>query len=215
MEREIIPTVFAKSRKYFTSRLENLRKISKEIQIDIMDGVFVSNKSIGIEEIPNLSKLKNRFEAHLMVKTPEIYIDKLKRKGIKKIIFHYESFKDKWKILELINKIKDRKMEAWIAVNPETDVDFIIQFVNEVDGVLFMGVNPGMEHQRFINRVYSKIEELRKFKKDIKMQVDGGINIKTAGKLGKIGVDIINTGSFVAESYNPQKALRDLKSVFR
>jgi len=87
----IIPTIFSKNKKQFNERFNKLIKISKNIQIDFMDGKFVKAKSVQLSQIPNLKKYKNNFEAHLMVKNPESWITKLKQKGFKKIIFHYSS----------------------------------------------------------------------------------------------------------------------------
>jgi ribulose-phosphate 3-epimerase len=214
MDRNVIPTVFAIEKKKFKERLDSLRKISKFIQIDLMDGIFVKNKSIEIDEVPNLSNYRNKFEAHLMVKSPSIYIDKIKRKGFKKVIIHCESFKSKNELLETVEKIKKKKMKVFIALNPESTLEGIIQFLTIVDGVLFMGVNPGKEHQNFIDEVFVKIRELRKFKKKLDIQVDGGVNIKTAPKIKEAGANIINSGSFISDSDNPKKALNELESVF-
>ncbi len=215
MKRKIIPTVFARNKKEFSERFRKLIALKRDLQIDFMDGKFVKARGIFLKDVPDLHRYKARFEAHLMVKNPEKYIDKLKSKGFKKIIFHYESIKDYDKIKRLIGKIKNKKMKVWIALNPDTKLSRIKYFADEVDGVLFMGVYPGKEKQKFVSEVYGKIRKLRKSNRKIKIQVDGGVDLSAAEKLRKIGVDCINSGSFVSDAKSPAKALMELERAFR
>src|SRR3989338_6887684 len=106
MKPKIIPTIFALNEEDFQHRFDKLIKISKELQIDFMDGKFVKSKSINFSIIPNLRKFKkHRFEAHLMTLHPEKYISILKKKGFKKIIFHFDT-DDNVKTIALIKKAK-------------------------------------------------------------------------------------------------------------
>jgi len=207
----IIPTIFAKNKSDFILRFNKLIKISKNLQIDFMDGKFVRSKGINLSAIPNLKKYKNNFEAHLMVKNPSSYIDKLKKKGFKKIIFHYSSLDNQKKIENLIIKIKKAKLSVFIAINPKVPVKKVAPFITSVNGILLMGVHPGKEHQKFISTTYNKIKELRKISKRITIQVDGGVNPAIVKKLKKSGLDIANSGSFISESKDPRKALAKLK----
>ena len=90
---KIIPTIFATNKSDFDKRFNLLRKISKNLQIDFMDGKLVDSKSISLNEVPNLSRYKNNFEAHLMVKNPDRWISDLEKKGFSKVIFHIEAMK--------------------------------------------------------------------------------------------------------------------------
>jgi len=209
---KIIPTVFAHNKKEFYERFSELIKLNRDLQIDFMDGKFVKSHGIKINDIPNLSKYKRKFEAHLMAFNPAKYIPLLRKKGFNKIIFHYEALKNNQKIEELIDKIKENRMRAWVAINPSTKVDRIIGFLDNVNGILFMGVKPGREHQKFISGVYNKIKGLRKISGKIKIQVDGGVNLLNIGKLRNLGADYVNSGSFISEAENPKKALRELES---
>jgi|SRR3989344_752162 len=214
MIRRVIPTVLVNSKEEFDERLAKLLPIAEEIQIDLMDGEFVENKSIDLYDLPNLKKYKKDFEAHLMVENPGDYIKTLKEKGFSKIIFHYESLKSNSKIKSLIQRIKDLGMKAFIALNPETETKEIFGFLHLTDGILFMGVNPGKEKQEFIPGVYKKVREIERFNPGIITQVDGGVDLHVAKELGKIGVDIINSGSFVSDSRNPKQALFKLGKCF-
>lgn len=200
---KIIPTVFAHNKKEFQLRFAKLLPISKSIQIDFMDGKFVKSRSISLNQIPNLKKFKNNFEAHLMAKNPEKYLSKLKQKGFKKVIFHVETASPE--------KISS-SLELFVAINPETPIEKLIPFLPKVKGILVMGVHPGKEHQKFIPSVYKKISNLKRLNK--KIQVDGGVNEKVAKKLAKLKVDFVNIGSFISASENPKESLNKLTKVF-
>jgi len=203
---KIIPTIFAKNISQFNERFNKLLKVSKNLQIDFIDGKFVKSKSVQIREIPNLKKYKNKFEAHLMTKSPEKYLLQLKQKGFKKIIFHYESTSSPEKVIE---KTKSLHLETWIAINPETKISVVFPYLKKVQGILVMGVHPGKEHQNLIPSTIKKIKQLRQ-KSKIQIQVDGGVNEKTALKLFKAGANYLNSGSFVADSENPKEAIKKL-----
>lgn len=233
----IIPTIFAHNKKEFDERFNKLLPISRDFQIDFMDGKFVKAKSVQLKDIPHLPKNKS-FEAHLMCKNPEKYFSTLKKKGFKKIIFHIESTSNPEKV------ISQSKIQTYIAINPETPIKKILPLISKIDGVLFMGVHPGKEHQKFIPEVYKKIATLRAFdskiktlkslnvasrrrarvglwgvqdarrKKHLDIQVDGGVNLRTAPKLAKLGVNALNSGSFIADAENPKQMFKKLNDVF-
>jgi ribulose-phosphate 3-epimerase len=209
---QIIPTVFSTNKEKFDERFNKLVKISKDIQIDFMDGYFVGNESILLKRLPNLKKYKINFEIHLMAKNPEKYIDEAKKLGFKKIIFHYESLWDNKNCLSLIKKIKSLKMKAFIALSPETSSSKITPLLKSIDGVLLMGVHPGAEHQEIIPRTYAKIKEIRKYSKTLPIQIDGGVNLATLKKLKESGATIFNSGSFISNSSDPKKALKQLEN---
>lgn len=216
MKYKVIPTVFAIRKEDFNDRLERIAKLSKEIQIDFMDGIFVSSKFIDFDIIPDLSKFKGHtFEAHMMTKDPGKYFLILKKKGFKKIIIHFESYFEKNKIVNLARKIKKEKISAFLAVNPETKVHDYLLLLKEFDGVMFMGVHPGKEHQTFIYDVLTHVKELRHYKKKIDIQIDGGVNAGNISYIKKAGVNIFNSGSYISESDNPKAALTKLKKEMK
>lgn len=215
MKYKIIPTVFAHSKKEFNNRFNKLISISREIQIDFMDNRFVKAKSVSIRDVPNLKKYKNNFEAHLMVKKPLLWINNLKDKGFKKVIFHYEALKDQDKIKKVISLIQERKMKVFIALNPETDINKIVCFLLYIDGVLLMGHEPGIEYVKLLPSIYMKIRSLRFHSKKIAIQIDGGVSDKNIKKLANAGANIFNIGSFVADAENPLDALLRLKDKLR
>jgi ribulose-phosphate 3-epimerase len=208
----VIPTIFSRNKKEFQERFTRLLPIAKNIQIDFMDGKFVPTKSIALKDIPNLKKYTNNFEIHLMCLHPERYAKKLKKIGFKKIIFHIESTKDPEKV---IHSIKSSDLIPFIALNPETPISNVINYLPMTKGVLLMGVHPGKEHQSFIPGVYKKISQLRKSNKKIPIQVDGGVNERVAKKLARLNVNNINSGSYISTSEKPREIYNKLIKEFR
>ncbi|PIN92928.1 hypothetical protein COU54_05025 [Candidatus Pacearchaeota archaeon CG10_big_fil_rev_8_21_14_0_10_31_24] len=213
MKTEIIPTVFAYDKKEFDERYNILIKISRKLQIDFMDGKLVSSSGVKLKEIEGLHK-GIFFEAHLMVRNPEKWIGECKKKGFKKILFHYESSKNLMKLQRVVEYTHRNKMQAFITFNPETKIDKIVDcvsFLKNLEGVMLMGVHPGKEHQSLDKNIFSRLKELRKKFPKITLQVDGGTNDKNVSGIAKAGANIINTGSFVASAENPKNALNILK----
>lgn len=207
----IIPTVFAHNKNEFDLRFQKLLPISKDLQIDFMDGKFVPAKSISLSQIPDLSKYKNNFEAHLMIKNPERYLQKLKSKGFKKVIFHLESTANPQRVAK---KITTLGMIPFVAINPETAVKNLSE-LTFVKGILFMGVHPGKEHQKFINEVYKKIKNFRANNLNLLVQVDGGATPGVIRKLAELKVDFVNSGSYISNSNNPLATLSKLNSSIK
>jgi ribulose-phosphate 3-epimerase len=210
--RKVIPTVFAGTKNEFDKKFRKLFRVSHSLQIDLMDGKFVKRKGIRVEDGPNCHDFFGKFEAHLMVNYPSKYLEKLKKRGYKKVIFHIECKENALRVIKMIKKLK---MKAWIALNPKTSIVSLENIVDKVDGVMFMGVFPGREGQKFVTSIYRKIMVFHKLHPKVKIQVDGGVNLETVGKLKDVGVNIVNSGSYVSESENPKKALKMLKKKFK
>jgi len=210
---QIIPTIFSKNKTEFKERFQKVKDLSKKLQIDFMDGNFVKGKSILPSALPDLKKYSNVFEAHLMVKDPELWFERIKDKGFKKIIFHYESFSDKNKIIEFKQKIEKKKMIPVLAVNPETGISKIRELLPMFKYVQLMGIKPGKEGQKLLPTTYHKIRKISKEFPRTYIQIDGGVNKETSKKLFHAGADILNSGSYICKSKNPQKAIENLKRL--
>ena len=214
----VVPTVFARNKKEFDLRFKEMLKVADHIQIDFMDGKFVKSRSVKINEVPNLTKIKKYFEAHLMVSSPDEWIDDLKKKGFEKVIFHYEALEDIHKVRELVYKIKQMHMKAFVAFNPTTTFNVVFNTVSEVgdlDGILLMGHMPGKEHLMLHANTTRRIKNIKAVKENITVQIDGGVSDKTVKSLVKAGADIVNTGGYVADADDPRKALKELEKAFR
>ena len=190
----------------------------KYLHLDVMDGIFVPNISMGIPVIASIKKnTQNKFilDTHLMIKTPEKYIDNFKDAGSDIITFHRE-VSDNY--LELIDYIKSKGIKAGISINPETDVKTIDDALDKVDLVLIMSVHPGFGGQKFIENALDKINYLKdmKIKKNYNylIEVDGGVYVENAKKVIDAGCDLIVSGSGVFKG-DIRNNVRQFKSLFK
>ncbi len=185
------------------------------LHIDVMDGHFVPNITIGpvvVKSIKKVSKLF--FDVHLMISEPEKYWESFYKAGADLIVFHNEISCDK-KLL--IQQIKNKGIKVGISIKPKTPVSDIYDILPLVDVVLVMTVEPGFGGQSFMHDMTGKISQLRniidKEKYKCLVEVDGGINDKTAIECVKAGADVLVSGSYIFASENPQQILKGLKSV--
>lgn len=211
----VIPTVFAHSPAEFKKRFARLVKIAPVIQIDFMDGVFVPTKSMPLSAVPDLRKYKATFEAHLMVAKPEEWIATCKTKGFRKVIVHLEALKDKERGLDLFHRIQTRGIMPMLAINPETSMEELEPFFQNIQQILVMGVQPGKEHQELDANAVRRVATLKKRYNNLWVQVDGGVNDRTIEALAKAGADAVNSGGFIADAAKPREALELLEKKFR
>lgn len=197
------------------NRLECIKKLNNSttnyIHIDVMDGKFVEDTQINtIEKITTLANTSDKqLDIHLMVENPLEYIQKLDNKNIKYIIFHLEIQED---IKMLIQEIKAKGYLPGIAINPETNIEKLIPYLNQIDLILIMSVKPGRGGQKFIPTTVDKIAKLKKIlqenKLNILIEVDGGINDQTIKDVKNI--DIAVAGSYIIKSPDYNKAIQQL-----
>lgn len=209
----IIPTVLANTKNEFDDRLARLLPISKELQVDFMDGKFVPSTGVTLNDIPDLKRWAAwSFEAHLMVYHPETWIEELHKKGFKRVIFHFEAVKDK-EIEQIADLIREHEMIPVIAINPETSPKRILKYAQFVDGILLMGVHPGFNGAPYVPE-QQRIAELTTLFKEIKnppqIQIDGGMKPETISAVVAAGAIRINSGSYVNNAPNPLLALNAL-----
>lgn len=190
---------------------EELNKTNTDyIHIDYMDGIFVDNKEFTIEEIKTLSKISTKkLDIHIMAENPEPIIQELKDLNIEYITIHYEINKPLDKIINLIH---NQGYKCGISIKPKTDPKNIIEYLEKIDLVLIMSVEPGKGGQKFIPNTINKIKELKKIKSNnIILEVDGGINDTNIKKLKNI-VDIVVVGSYITKSIDYNKQINNLKN---
>lgn len=204
-----ISVSFLKSKYPIDEQIEILNKSNCDlIHVDFMDGTFVDNKSLTLEDM-HLEKFTKPLEIHLMVDNPSKYIDYCKKFNFKHFIIHYEILKNIDEAMKIILKITDNGMLAGLAINPETNLQKITPLLKYVDMVLVMSVKAGKGGQAFIPEVAKKLESLRLIYKG-RIEVDGGINDKTIG-LVKDYVDAVVSGSYVCLSDNCNEAIARLR----
>lgn len=184
------------------------------IHIDIMDGVFVPNISFGIPVTAAIAKhAKKVMDVHLMIVNPDAYIEDFKNAGAEYLTVHYEACTH---LHRTIQSIHQHGMKAGVALNPHTPVSVLKDILGELDLVLIMSVNPGFGGQKFIERTYDKIKELKSMiVKDgysTLIEVDGGVNGENAPLLKAAGADALVAGNYVFKHNNPLEAIEIIKN---
>jgi transketolase len=197
MEVEVIPAILVKSREELLAYIEKVKPSVKTVHIDIMDNIFVPNKTIGLESLTNLPS-GILYEFHWMVKDPENWISKVPGKHMH--LIHIETISD-WNEIEKACPVGGK---LGLVINPSTPIEKLYPYINdkEIKQVLFMTVNPGFYGQKYIAEVESKVHAIRaKFPK-LEIEVDGGINPETSERASEAGANILAAASaiFMAKS---------------
>lgn len=168
---------------------------AKYIHIDVMDGHFVPNITIGACVVESIRKHTDAIlDVHLMIENPNDYAEDFLKAGADIITVHHESNLNFKKVYELV---REYGKKICVSVNPETDVSVLDQYADRVDMFLVMSVHPGFGGQSFIESSIAKIEYLRKKYPDIDIEVDGGIKLSNVKKVVDAGANIIVAGSAV------------------
>ena len=187
------------------------------IHVDVMDGHFVPNLTIGPPVIKALKKQSSMiFDVHLMISPVHKYIEAYSDAGADIITIHPEATNN---LKSSILKIKELNKKVGVSLNPETKVDVILEHLDKIDLVLIMSVYPGFGGQKFINDVIGKIRELNQLRQDenlnFKIEIDGGINFETSKIAVDAGVDILVSGTTVFKENNGdlKKNIKILKQI--
>jgi len=202
-----ILTLFKEGTEKVEAGMKAIEDCADYIHFDIMDGKFVPPDTIGAEETAMI-KTKVPKDVHLMVLEPIQYIDEFVDAGASIITVHVEACKGVKKTLEYIRK---KKIHPAISLKPKTPLASIMPYIDMVDMVLVMSVEPGWPRQKFMPEVLEKVRKLRKIKPNLDIEIDGGINDKTARLAVQAGANVIVSGSFIFDSENPKKAVSMLK----
>lgn len=186
------------------------------IHIDIMDGHFVPNITIGPNVVKSLRSCTDKvFDVHLMIENPDKYIKAFADAGADIITVHQEACPHLHRTIQLI---KECGVKAGVALNPATPISTIEYLLNDLDMVLVMTVNPGFGGQVFIEEMTTKIEYLKsciyKRNLDIDIQVDGGVNMDTVHKVLHAGANVIVAGSAVYNADNVPERVKEFHDVF-
>ena len=193
---KISPSILSADFSKLGAEIQNLEKAKADlIHIDVMDGHFVPNITIGPEVIKKLRKYTSLpFDVHLMISPVHNFITNFAEAGADIITIHPEATSD---LVSSIKKIKSLNKKTGISLNPETSVDRVLPFLNLIDLVLIMSVNPGFGGQKFIDKTLDKVKVIRKEidskKLNVQIEIDGGINFENAKKAKEAGVDILVT----------------------
>lgn len=188
--------------------------------IDVMDGKFVENNTSEIMRIyaENIKQISNLpLDIHLMVEDAEKYIEEYIPLEPSFITVHYEAFKNKDELINVINKIKENGIKCGLSIKPGTEVKEIYEYLPYVHMVLIMTVEPGKGGQSLILETIDKIEELKEYIEknniDIYIEADGGINLENIKKLKNSGIDIAVVGNTIILSENYSETINNLKKA--
>ena len=205
----ISPSILSADFSDLKTDIKRVEPFVEWIHLDVMDGHFVSNITFGPDLVKCVRKSTNLFlDTHLMIENPIKYVEAFKNAGSDLITIHVEATKEN--TLNTIEKIKSLGIKAGISIKPKTPVLEILQYINLVDLVLVMTVEPGFGGQGFILECSDKISQIREINKDIIIQVDGGINDKTAKIAKEDGANCLVAGSYIYKSQNIEQAIKSL-----
>ncbi|MCL7746420.1 ribulose-phosphate 3-epimerase [Halalkalibacter alkaliphilus] len=211
---KIAPSILSAN---FANLAEDIKDVEQAgadyIHVDVMDGHFVPNITIGplvVEAIRPITDLP--LDVHLMIENPDAYIPQFAKAGADIISVHVEATPHLHRTIHLI---KEQGVKAGIVLNPATPVELIEPILDEVDLVLLMTVNPGFGGQRFIDSVLTKIEKVSQMVQSrglqVEIEVDGGVNPKTARKCVEAGANVLVAGSAIYNQENRAIAISEIR----
>lgn len=214
MSTKIAPSILAADFGNLSRDCEIIDKSNADwLHLDVMDGLFVPNISFGMPIVSSIRKItKKPLDVHLMITKPERYIDKFIEIGSDILTVHIEATMEMDNILD---KIKKSSIKSGIAINPDTPINKLEDYINKVDLVCLMGVHAGFGGQKFIEKTFDRLIELKGLinLKDSStlIEIDGGVDNFNSQKLKSLGADILVAGSYIFKSPDINNAIDSLK----
>ena len=194
MNIKIIPAILARSAEEFEQQINAIKNQTNWLQLDIADGEFVPNKTWAQPKGVRNHRDVN-FELHLMVKDPLRELEKwVDIKNVKKVFIHFESNKNRDAALEFA---RQHGWQTGLVINPLTPTAKIEKYLDKIDALMFMGVNPGFQGQTFVHSVLGKIKKIKAAHAKIPVSIDGAVNFATLPEIVKTGVDAVCIGSTI------------------
>ena len=213
---EIAPSILASNFARLGDEVHIVEQAGAEvIHVDVMDGHFVPNISIGIPVVESLRKATHLpLDVHLMIERPEEYIERFVRAGATRVLVHEEATAHLDRALAMI---REHGAEAGAAINPATPVDMLSEVLDKVDTVLVMSVNPGFGGQKFIRGALEKIRQLNqlrtRYNASFRIGVDGGVDPGNIAELAQAGANTFVAGSSIFHASDPAAATRQLRKL--
>ncbi|SDJ02840.1 ribulose-phosphate 3-epimerase [Salimicrobium halophilum] len=213
---KIAPSILASDFANLGTEIKDVeQKGADYIHVDVMDGKFVPNISIGIPVVEAIGPITSLpLDVHLMIENPENYVEAFAKAGASIITVHQEATAHLHRTLQLI---KNQGVKTGVVINPGTPVEVLKPILSEADLVLIMSVNPGFGGQDFIPATLKKIEQLDTWRKEnetftYEIEVDGGVNEETASRCKHAGADVLVAGSAIFKSGNRQEAIEKIRN---
>ena len=213
---EIAPSILASNFAKLGEEVRIVEEAGAEVlHVDVMDGHFVPNLSLGIPIVAALRKATRLpLDVHLMIENPEQFIEEFIRAGASRVLVHQEATVHLDRALAMI---RDYGAEAGAAINPATPVTMLTEVMSKVDTVLVMSVNPGFGGQQFIPNAYEKIRQLSalraRYNASFRIEVDGGVDRENIAELARAGVNTFVAGTSIFHASDPASATRQLKQL--
>jgi ribulose-phosphate 3-epimerase len=213
---EIAPSILAANFAKLGDEVRTVEEAGADvIHVDIMDGHFVPNLSLGIPVVASLRKATRLpLDVHLMIEQPELYIEEFIRAGASRVLVHQEATAHLDRALAMIRELG---AEAGAVINPATPVGMLSEVLDKVDTILVMTVNPGFGGQKFIPNSYQKIRQLNqirsRYNASFRIEVDGGVEPDNTAELAQAGANTFVAGTSIFHTADPAAATRQLKQL--
>jgi ribulose-phosphate 3-epimerase len=213
---EIAPSILASN---FAKLGDDVRAVEEGgadvIHVDVMDGHFVPNISIGVPVVVSLHKATRLpLDVHLMIERPEEYVERFAKAGASRVLIHQEATVHLDRALTLI---RESGAQAGVVINPATPVAMLTDVLDKVDTVLVMSVNPGFGGQKFIPGAIEKIRQLNQWRARyngaFRIEVDGGVDAENVGELARAGANTFVAGTSIFHTPDPAAAVRNLRKL--
>ena len=211
---KVSPSMLACDFTKFGAEIEKITTAGAEyVHLDVMDGVFVPNISFGLPLVEAARRVTDAvLDVHLMIVEPEKYIEQFAKAGADIIVFHYEATNNHQ---EVIDKIHSLGKKAGMSIKPATPVFVLEPFMNSLDLVLVMSVEPGFGGQKLIPETLDKVSQVKEMRQilgtECEIEIDGGITVENAHLATQAGVDVIVAGSAVFKAENPKEVIDSFK----
>ena len=216
MKAIVAPSILAADFAYLQREIAMINESEADwIHVDVMDGVFVPNISMGIPVVEAVKRHATKpLDVHLMIVNPEKLIEEFRKAGADTISVHVEACPH---LHRNIQQIKSLGAKAGVAINPHTPVVDLENIIESIDLVCMMSVNPGFGAQKFIENTYEKIKDLKALIKaknsKALIEIDGGVNVGNARTLMEAGANVLVAGNVVFSSSNPKEVIQHLKRI--